>query len=47
MKEEKNCEYCGASDATYTEDPFDLEVYNDHTKHWICNECASERFDDT
>ena len=45
MDEEKEigeeCEYCGhkGDDVEFQENPFDAEIHNDHTEHWICDQC--------
>lgn len=31
---------------SFTTDPFNVDIYGDETLHWICNECAHERYMD-
>ena len=35
------CEYCGVeSDCVeYVEDPYNSEILDDHTEHWLCETC--------
>lgn len=42
------CEYCGKEkdDVSFREDPYNSDVNEDHTKHWICDSCHQERADD-
>ena len=29
----------------YTEDPYKSEIDDDHTKHWLCDDCYAESQD--
>ena len=45
------CEYCGRDNSpetpvTYMCDPFDAEIKEDFTKHWLCDKCIYEREQD-
>ncbi len=41
------CEYCnGTQEVRFQEDPYDADVNEDHTKHFICETCRQERSDD-
>ncbi len=45
------CEYCHHyatqqdpnNPVTFTADPFDSDLYGDHTEHWLRNKCVGER----
>ena len=36
------CEMCGKKDASYVEDPYDADVYNEHNMRWLCDDCYQE-----
>jgi hypothetical protein len=41
------CEYCGSTkNVKYCENPFDQEINDDDTEHWICDSCYQEAADD-
>jgi len=42
------CEYCGRKNRTvkHQEDPYESDLYADRTKHWICDECCTDRAND-
>ena len=42
----KPCEYCGNPEAIYREDPYNSEILNDYTKHWICDICYQEQLNE-
>ena len=42
-----HCEICGSPDAVYTDDPFILEIYDEHYKRWLCLKCAEDLWEDT
>lgn len=39
------CDYCNVVTSNVSErcDPFNLEIYDDNTQYYICNECFSDR----
>lgn len=38
------CEYCGSvEDVTFGPDPYDEDINNDLTPHWICTRCNNDR----
>ncbi len=40
MKENK-CEYCGSKEnVEFQQDPYQAEINNDFTDHWLCDECV-------
>lgn len=42
------CEFCEkvGEDVVRREDPFMSELYNDDSKHWICDNCFRECLED-
>lgn len=38
----ENCEYCGDPDASYQCNPYESEIHDDDTGHWMCAECVKE-----
>ena len=42
------CEFCGLSDdnVLFRVNPFAVEIYDDHTGHWICDGCYDSWADD-
>lgn len=40
------CEYCQSPDATLRHDPYKYEVHDDGSEHWLCDDCAEQRFMD-
>lgn len=37
------CESCGVTDSPYRLDPYIAEIHGDHSKRFLCDECAHER----
>jgi len=36
----KECENCGNKEnIEYRTDPFQAEIHNDFTEHWLCDKC--------
>ena len=33
------CEYCGDPADYFGPDPYNSEINDDYTEHWICEEC--------
>lgn len=39
--EVRECEYCyNVKECTYTEDPFNCEINDNHEEHWLCEDCV-------
>ena len=36
------CEHCSSTDAHFVSNPYSAELYNDHTKEYICDDCSWE-----
>lgn len=37
------CEYCGSTDEVqFMADPYNAEINDDYTEHFICDNCAQE-----
>ena len=38
----RKCEYCGSQDETVvlTEDPYNVEIYDDFTQFYLCDDCC-------
>ena len=43
-KRKHKCEYCGyvGEDVKKSEDPYNSEINNDDTLHWLCPRCIEE-----
>ena len=42
-----SCEYCGSNkNVEFTEDPYDADINDDHSKHFICGDCYEKAADD-
>ena len=42
-EDEEQCEFCEGDGASLRPDPFALDVWDDDTPRWICDECAADR----
>ena len=37
----ENCECCWAPGASLTYNPYEADVNDDYTEHWICDDCLA------
>lgn len=40
--EMNECEYCGKLTKYFRENPYQAEVNQDYSEHWICDDCYYE-----
>ena len=42
------CSICNKfkTDVKYRKNPYYIEIYNDNTKNWLCNNCYKESMND-
>lgn len=38
----RQCESCGADDCSYVEHPKAAELDDDHSLHWLCDDCIEQ-----
>ena len=40
----RKCTICKKLGAKFQTNPYEEEIHEDHTKHWICDKCANELY---